>query len=474
MYNKPKLLHNTFYLTASQVSGRLVRFVYLLVIARLLGPEETGIYLYGLALYLGVIGIGQFGQHTFLAQRVGKHTRIPNSVLHHSLTLSLLATVAAMGVLTVFVWMSESEPILRLTILCFVAALMARVLAEWVRVAYVAFERPNWVPGYEITFRGSEALFGVFALLSGGGLLAISFLHFFFWALEAGFALRKLAREYPGALAFGWRPGYLKKAASVSMVFFVSFTAFALFFQIAIILLRKLQPDSVLVGEFGIAMQFFGAMMIGPLAATQAFLPRLSRSFARGGSGQDLITAVKLVGLLALSVAIIAAAYGPWFITLALGSEYVEVVVLFRWLCWVFTPCAIVALLGQCFSVIGGRRTAATIMTGMSTLHACLLIAYVDQSAAIAAVGSMLVAAIAGMLVAVHQIGLILGHSEKGWWMKTLLVTMTTYAVFESGWASLMFTAPVALVVGGLLTHLLKVFNPDDISAIRRLLGRAT
>ena len=469
-----KILNNFLALASTQVAGRIIRFLYMLAFARLLEPWEVGIYLYGIALYLGVIGVSLFGQNLFLAQRISKHESIPYPVLHHSLTLTLAATLVVAGGLTMFVWVSESEPILRLTILFFVGAMVARVIALWVRSAYVAFERPTWVPKYEVIFRGSEAIAGVAMLLLGGGLLGICFLHFLLWAIEAGFALRKLAREHPGALGLGRRWDYLKRVAAVSVVFLTSITAISLFPQIAIILLRKLQPDGAFVGHFGIAMQFLTILMIVPMAVTQAFLPRLSRSFSRGDGGRDLITAAKLVGLLALAGAITAAAYGPWFITLVLGPKYGEAADLFRWLCWVFTPYAVTVILGQCFNVIGGRGEAVIITAGMTIIHAALLVAYIEQSPAVAAIGSMVVAALCGMIVALYQVNRKLGFQGHLWWVKSILVIAVTYAVSESSWAPLMITTPVALVVGAALTWLLQVFDDDDIAAIRRVLGYAS
>jgi O-antigen/teichoic acid export membrane protein len=465
---------NIIALASTQMAGSIIRFLYMLVIARLMGPGETGIYLYGVALYLGVMGISQFGQHTFLAQRLGKYREVPFAVLRHSLTLTLVATLIVASGLTLFVLASETDPAIRVTILCFVGAMVARVVAGWVRAAYVALENPTWIPKYEFIFRGLEALTGVSVLICGGGLLAISFVHFLFWAIEAGFALRKITHENPGALGLGWRWTYLKKVTAVSVVFLTSISAMALFPQLSIILLRNLQPDKILVGHFGIAMQFVTILMIFPVAATQAFLPRLSRAFSRGDGGRDLITAVKLVALLALAGAIVAAAYGPWFINLVLGSKYAESADLFHKLCWVVTPYAIVVFLGQCFNVIGGRVKAAIIMLLMTTTHAGFLVAYVDQEPIVAAVGSMLGAALIGMFVALHQITHDFELQGHLWWAKSIIVMVSTYLIFESGWASQTITAPVALTVGLVLTWKLEVFDPADTAAINRVLGRVS
>ena len=54
-------------IAATHMLGRVIRFVYLVVIARLLSPEEVGVYTYGVALYLAFLGISQFGQQGILS-----------------------------------------------------------------------------------------------------------------------------------------------------------------------------------------------------------------------------------------------------------------------------------------------------------------------------------------------------------------------------------------------------------------------
>ena len=472
-HRKKSILHNITALASSQFAGSLIRFMYMLVLARMLGPEQAGVYLYGVALYLGVITIGLFGQNTFLAQRLGKHKGLPLPILHHSLTLTLTATLVAATGLSLFVWITEPEFLLRLTVLCFVGAMLTRALVIWVRGVYIAFEQPRWIPRYEIFFRGTEAVTGTVALWAGGGLLLVSFFHFLFWTLEAFFSLRKLSVEYPGTLGLGYRWVYLKKVAAVSLLLLISTTAMAQFQQIAIVLLRRLQPDGAIVGHFGLAMQFLTAMMIIPTAATQAFLPRLSRSFRQGG-GNDLFTAVKLTGILTLAGAVLAAAYGPWCISLVLGPDYGETAELFRYLCPVFMPFAVTIFLGQCLNVINGQRQAMIITVSMTVIHAVLLALYAAQAPVLAAIGSMFTATGISMIAAMHQVSQQGEPQGKLWCQKLVFLAAMTYLVFESGWAPLMLTAPAALVATAIAAWLLRFFSGDDIAAIRRLTGIAT
>ena len=58
-----RILRNASALVATHVSARIIHFLYLLVIARLLGPEETGLFVYGVAFYMAFLGLANFGQN---------------------------------------------------------------------------------------------------------------------------------------------------------------------------------------------------------------------------------------------------------------------------------------------------------------------------------------------------------------------------------------------------------------------------
>lgn len=468
---RSSLVQNAVALAFTQVAGRLIRLFYIMVIARLLGPADTGIYIYGISLYLGVLSLGMFGQNNFLAQRIGKHgTKLP-FIFRHSAALVASATLAISCALSIFLWITEPERDIWLALLCFVGALNARASVYWVRAVYVSLESPTWIPKYETIFRGAEALLGVIALALGGGLLAICFLHFLFWAIEAVFVLCKVRCEHPLALGFAWRRRYMRCVSSISLVVLLSLSAMNLFPQIAVVLLRNLVPDAALVGQFGIAMQFMTTLMIVPVAITQAFLPRLSRAYSRGDGGRDLITALKLVALATLTVAVLASAYGPWFVSLILGSTYLHAAEMFRWLCATLTPYAVVVLLIQALNVINGRGASSWIMGVSVALHAGLLAIFVHYSPELAAIGSMVFASVFGMILAMLQITNRIAIGSHFWWVRTLLVIVGTYVILEGGWSEPMISAPVAIVTGGVLAWLLRVFDVEDIIAIRRLFG---
>ena len=151
------LLRNAGALVSTNVAGRIIRFAYLLAIARVLGPDQTGVFLYGIALYLSLTGLAHMGQNIFLASRIGRKTGSIQRIVGQSLTVTITAaTLVSCGLLG-YIWYSEPNGSTAFAISFFALALFGRVMVAWVRGVFVALEDATWIPRYETGFRTAEA-----------------------------------------------------------------------------------------------------------------------------------------------------------------------------------------------------------------------------------------------------------------------------------------------------------------------------
>ena len=312
---------NFLALLSTYMLGRSVRFVYLIVIARLLSPEEVGIYTYGVALYLAFLGISQFGQQGILSTRIGRSRAGILNLVAHSLTVRLVATGLVTALLLVFAVVTESDRDVLIAILFFVSALVPRSIVLWVRSCYVALEQTAWIPRWELGFRSAEAIVGTLVLVSGGDLVAICFLHFFFWLIEAVAALHRLVTHAQVPLRLGHNARYLAQLARQSVNFMLSLWLVEFFLIIGVVVVRELQSDAAAVGYFGVAMQFFTTFVVIFIALGDVLLPKLSRAYNQGNSSNidavPLLMRAMLLG--GVPLAIIANAYLPPMIEFLLG-----------------------------------------------------------------------------------------------------------------------------------------------------------
>ncbi len=463
-----RLIRNFGAVTISQVISRGIRFFYLIAVARFLGPESVGVYIYGFGAALVLLGLAGFGQEAYLSTRLGKNQDGLSRVVSHSLTvivvMAALCTIIGLG----FVWATEQETGVALAVSLFVLAIVPRAMVLWVRHCYIALEQAEWIPRYEIAFRGGEAMAGTAALFSGAGLLIICAIHFLFWALEAALALRRLARLAGLSLTLGRNARLLKGILRASFYFMASLSLLNLFSQIGVLGLHVLQPDAVVVGYFGIANQILMVFLLIPLMFGQVFLPSLSRGYHSIGTAPVSLTfAVKVFWLAGGLLAIMAQSYGAWVITTLFGAQFAAAGAVFATISWVLGPYAVTILLVQALNGLGGRGLATIVALAMVVVHLALLAALVPSGALAAAQTALLIAASLGVLLSVACVQLRLGLKDHGWWLHPMIAVAVPGAVTSLGAVPHAWAAPVGGVIFVLLVWQLKVFREVDLDLIR-------
>lgn len=470
-----RLIRNFGALTAAQIFGRGIRFLYLVVVARLLGPESVGIYAYGFAVGLALLGVAGFGQAIYLSTRLGKSRAGVSRVVSHSFTVVFVMSAVATALGLTVVWATENKIGMAQAVTFFVLAVGPRALVLWVHHCYVALEQADWIPRYEVTFRGGEAVAGTVALLLGAGLSAVCAIHFLSWALEAAFTLRRLVREDGLSLTLGRNLNLLKGILSTSFYFMASLALLNLFSQIGVLGLRLLQPEAAAIGCFGIANQIIMVVLLIPLMFGQVFLPSLSRGYHRIGRGAPALTlVVKIFWLVGGMSAIFVHSYGGWIITTLFGDRFAPAVPVLATICWVLGPYSVTLLLVQALNGVGGRGMAAVTALTMVAAHVLLMALLMPFGAMTAAASALLIAASLGALLAVVFVHLRLGIEGHDWWLHPLVAVIGPGAIVLSGVLPDHWNGPAAAVLLVLLVWLLKVFRAADLDLIRGRLHSVT
>jgi O-antigen/teichoic acid export membrane protein len=465
------LVKNIFSLALSQVFGRIIRFGYLIVIARFLPPSQVGLYLYGVAIYLSVIGVAQFGQNIFLAKRLGQLRKTQSSTLKNSLIVSLGFTFGVSILLTVYIICTEALVSQRIVVLCFVGALISRSLSSWVRAVFVAIEQPSWIPRYELIFRSAEAFTGIFILNLGGSVLAISIIHFLFWFIEAAFAFAKLLKLQPLVLKVKPNLKYMRGIISVSKYFFISTSIIALFSQIAIVMLRFYNVDLAFIGVFALSMQFFTALIIIPDVITNAFMPRLARAFKKGDGGKDFVTAIKLLWVVSIVVSIAASTFGSFFIPFLLGDSYLLAADLFFWLTWCFTPYALAIFIGQSLNVLDREKLSIWVMLLMVFVHVILLLLLIDTNVLLASIGSLWCAVFLSACLALYIVRKLISSNGFFWLTKLVSLSGVCFFIIHYYQDQLVWSFLISLSFLTLGVIFFEVFDERDKSAIKRVIS---
>ncbi|MCP3673752.1 MAG: oligosaccharide flippase family protein [Gammaproteobacteria bacterium] len=469
-----KLLKSFISLLSAQASGRTIRFVYLVIVARYLDINQVGQYLYGIALYLSVISVALLGQNVFLSKHIAGKISKAKYAIPHSLLLTLLSTISIFILLVIFILATEETLVEIHVYLIFAVALVGRVVTTWIRFAYTALENTAWIPVSECTFRSVEALLGVLVLSSNaGGLLEIVVLHALIWFAESVYAVWKLRNDYSPFLRFRFSKKYMLSIAFHSRYYLLSSTALAVLAQLSVILVKNFSANPDIVGYYSIAMQFFTTLLVIPVVASSAFLPRASRAYKYGDGGRDIVTAAKVILVGSILLSVLASVLIPEFISYFLSDAYQKSIGILLFLNWIFPFYALSVFLGQCMNALDMKKQAAYHFIFMAIVHVVLFLVLYKIGLAIAAIMSLFVAVFIGSFNSVLQIS---KKMPDGRLIHTFLIILSVYTTMFFASRFVIFNdyilSSLLLLVFVSSIYAFRIFNRDDAIAIFRLLGR--
>jgi O-antigen/teichoic acid export membrane protein len=470
---RPTALTRTFgALLGSQIAGRLIRFVYLLVLARQLEPSGLGIYLYGTAVYVGLMGFAGFGQGVFLAERLPRRTAGAGIWFAHSLTIRLGATVLAglAGLAYAMIW--ESDPAIRAVVLVFIVALLIRSFVQWVRESHVALEDAGWIPRYEALFRLLEASIGVLLVLAGADVLWLAALHAAIWGAEAVASAALVVRRGRWRPRLGRRWRLLAPMTKSSLWFLGSTGGLLVFAQAPLMTLGLLGLPAAELGRFGIAAQAYFATLLVPSTLAMALVPAVSRVHRRADKAdlQAVGTLIRWTLAAGTLIAIIAAAAAPWAFRTLLGSSYASSAAYFTVLAWAVGANAAAIIIVQALNALGAKKSAAATAVFMLLVQfAVATTLFLNGQGGGAASAGVLAGAVAGYAAGVWRLrGLVPIGDQLQWWLPLLLLLCAAVIMLASPFDTAA-TGVVCVVLLGLAYRVTRLMTREDL---QYLVGR--
>jgi len=318
-----RVLKGAVYLGSAQFMRVVFRALYIIVLARFLGPEMFGLYNYGLGWYLAFMSLTQLGFDLILSKEGGRNKVDSDIFVAGTLRVQLLVTIfTTLTCWVVALVLEEQEVSVILGV--FSLALMGRSLSAWVSFVFTSREKSNRVFWLESTCRMLETLSGTVILFRGGGLLEIAIIHTLFWWIQAIWGLIELS-AYRLLLIPNHVSDIIKNLGGGPIIL-----GFASVFQIwtaqaPLILFRQLGGNAILLGEISIAFQVLGLLAGLSWAILRAALPQLSRSVEAKRSADltftNLLFSVTIVGGgVAVALTIILA---DTILFLIVGDEYI-------------------------------------------------------------------------------------------------------------------------------------------------------
>jgi O-antigen/teichoic acid export membrane protein len=472
-----RVARGTFVRAAGELTAKLASVVFFVILARELGEEGFGDFIFGMSLSTVLLSAAAFGTDELLTREVARdHGRL--DVLYSNIfVIKAGMLVALLGVLALIVLIGGYSAETRLAVEIIGIGVALEVLLKTPFAALQAFERMKYIAWALVLQRTLLAALGVAILAAGGGLVPVSVALPIAAAVAVAAAVFWLYRHVA-------RPRFsVDRSTWVAILkggFPLGFAVlmFTLLLKADVAMLSFLSGSNAEVGQYGAAYRLIEATMFVSWAFAGAMFPWLSRQDT-GGSGslsRGYELGMKALIAMLLPVGLGMVLYAEPLIELIYGSDYDNAVVPLR-------------ILGVMTVLFGINSLAATMMIAQNRPRDFALpagIAIVQNLVLnlilippLGATGAAISATVSGFLLAgftVYMVGRRFGRiSVLRVAVAPVLAAAAMAAVAVAGGLELEppWVAATVLAYCGTVVAIERAFFPGDFGLFRNAVLRA-
>src|SRR3989338_2433164 len=271
-----KLAQNTFSLTIAMIGQKIIAFVYFLFLARVMMPEQTGLYFLAVSIAMICSVVSDFGITPVVVREIAKTPQNTKSIIRHLLAIKipllLLGYVSSLFLSYQLGYQKE------VTDLVFITGLV--LVLDSVHLFFYGVLRGQ----HRLSLESFGMFFGqlVTAFIGGMVLWLFPSIHLLAFALLGGSLLniflsaKNLTRQFGLSLFIPiWNWHFVKPFLHAALPFALAAIFVKVYSYVDTVLISKFL-DTTAVGLYSIAYKFTYAFQFLPLAFIAALYPRFS------------------------------------------------------------------------------------------------------------------------------------------------------------------------------------------------------
>jgi O-antigen/teichoic acid export membrane protein len=269
----------------------VVRSIFVVVFAGIIGVEHYGYYVYAQYWYVLLLPAATWGMNELVMAEYAR--TVPErraELIGAGLNLRLILSTIVMVSVMVGAYIFEPDPMLRLLIMIYAQGVLTHGITNWFSSLFVAQEKSHYVLYLSAPLLTLEVALIVFAALRGADLLTIAVLQCGMWwiALLVSYLVYRYRFEVI-RLRFSrkYNRYFLRNGALLALSAFV----FSCFGPGLLILYRYLIENVEQIGEVALVMQVFIILSQAIKVVSNTALPQLNRVSANAVERQTFFAA---------------------------------------------------------------------------------------------------------------------------------------------------------------------------------------
>lgn len=406
-----RLTRNTILRASSEVLGKLASVVLFAYVARKLGSATLGDFVFALALSQIVWAVAGFGLDRMVLRDVARdHSatdRLFADMSAFKLVAGLVGLAACVGLVALFG--ADHRTVVLVALLT--GSVVLTLVASGAMAVFQAHERMEYFLYAAVPNKVFAALFGIGALVAGGGIVAVAVGNLAAAVIGLGIALALLYARFARP-PLTVRPRGWPRLARTAAPFGLQEVFGQIVFRIDTVLLAALATSAV-VGSYGAGYRLLEATLFLSWSVGNSVLPMFS--YLDADSDPPLRRAyggaLKLLLVVLLPVAVVLGMCARPIIDLVYGlPQYDETVSVLRWLAPAIVCYGVGHLAGILVLVRRRGRLTVTATAAMAAANIALNLALIPPFGAQGAAAATLATEAALALTVV-----ILARPVAGW-----------------------------------------------------------
>jgi O-antigen/teichoic acid export membrane protein len=466
-----QVMRNTVALVVARLTERVATLVLALRIAKSLGAEGLGEYSIAMAFYGAISLVGESGTTMYLIREIANEpSRTGVYVVHLAALAVAVSSVLTVGALLIVPHLGYSHEVAT-AVSIVVLALLGRTLNSVQEAAFIAHGRTELETITTLVTTSSYVGLSIWLLHTGHGITSLltSYVAMEYLATAAYFVLISRCIT-PLPLRFEWP---LARQLALEIKSFAGSSALAALLSRPEIIILSLLAGAREVGYYGAAVRVAEVWLFVPQVFMNNIYPLLSRSFHVGDGRFYAIQRRAMRAVLAytlpLSGGLLAAA--PQIVPALFGDKFEPAVGLLRVLGLNITFYALSSIFWRSLAARGRQdlvlRVQLVMILGRVGGGVALVAAFGAIGAAWTASASS-VLSFALLAAATRGTGVGTPSPLVAWRFGISAAAMALTIVLLAPSISLLAVVPLAAIVYGGATLLLRAFTSDDLALLRR------
>ncbi|OGS25523.1 MAG: hypothetical protein A2297_08550 [Elusimicrobia bacterium RIFOXYB2_FULL_48_7] len=272
-----KIIRNSSLLLGSEVLSRLGAFAINIWITRFLGVADYGKLAFAISFGVLFANLADLGFNVYTIREVSKNKDLAGKYISNMGLMRFVLSVIAWSLIVIMINVLGYPLETRTIVYLIGASTVINIFSDSFSTVFYAFEKMEYSAVLMMFQRLAPLVAGLFALLTGRGLIGLSFAYFIVSIISITLIITILSINFfVPKLEFD--PKFCWKVMKELFLFNLAAIFSIVYFRIGVVMLSKMQGDSV-VGWFSAAFKLIESLRFIPISMMGALLPVFSQLF---------------------------------------------------------------------------------------------------------------------------------------------------------------------------------------------------